>query len=348
MSRRTWSLIVLLALLAGVAAAVAAAASGAGPPGLAQAIAAKSKHEKALFAHAGVVGVGVGEERGAGVVAVFTARQGVAGIPASLDGVKVVVRVSGPIRAIALAKKPPGTPGHGNGGGGLSNTSAWPRPVPIGVSTGRADECAAGTIGARVTSGHNTVYALSNNHVYAKENNAGRGDEVEQPGLYDTHCSYSSANDLGTLSSWIPIDFSGGANTVDAAIAQTDTKTLGNATPSGGYGTPSATTATATLGMAVEKYGRTTSLTQGTVCATNTDVNIGYTSGTAYFVNQIVVCSNKGPFIKAGDSGSLLVTSSAHQPTGLMFAGDSSGHYGFANPIDDVLSALHVSIDGSK
>jgi hypothetical protein len=250
--------------------------------------------------------------------------------------------VSGPIRAIALATKPPGKPGPG---GGPSPTSVWPRPVPIGVSTGRADECAAGTIGARVKSG-STVYALSNNHVYANENDADVGNEVEQPGLYDTNCTYSSGNDLGKLSKWTTIHFSSGNNTVDAAIAQTDTTTLGNATPQNGYGSPSSTTAAAQVNMAVQKYGRTTSLTQGTVCVIDWEGDVGYSSGTAHFVDQIVVCATKGPFLKAGDSGSLLVTRDGkNRPVGLMFAGNSSGQYGFANPIGAVLSALEVSID---
>ena len=343
-SKRVWSFVSLLVLLAGILVAVAAADRAAEPPGLAQAAAVKDQHAAGLFSHQGVVGVGVGDEDGEAAVIVFTTREGVAGIPASLDGVKVAVRVSGPISALVAAVKPPGAPGKG---GGPSPTSVWPRPVPIGVSTGRADECAAGTIAARVKSG-STVYALSNNHVYANENDASRGDEVEQPGLYDTNCRYSSANDLGNLTKWTTIDFSGGENTMDAAIAQTDTATLGNATPPNGYGVPSSTTAPAQVNMSVEKYGRTTSLTQGTVCAIDFEGNIGYSSGTAYFVNQIVVCSNKGAFLKAGDSGSLLVTSDGNNtPVGLMFAGDSSGRYGFANPIDDVLSALGVSIDGS-
>jgi hypothetical protein len=342
-SRRAWSVLGLLALVVGIISAAAVAAPGEQPPGLAQAIAAKDQHVKELFSRTGVVGVGVGVESDAAAVVVFTARPGVAGIPGSLDGVKVVLRVSGPIRAIALAAKPPGKPG----GGGLSPTSVWPHPVPIGVSTGRADECAAGTIGARVKSG-TTLYALSNNHVYAYENNADVGDTVEQPGLYDTNCTYSSANDLGTLSKWTTINFSGGNNTVDAAIAQTNTNALGNATPSNGYGTPSSTTKTAALNMAVEKYGRTTALTRGTVCAVGWDGDIGYSSGTAHFVNQVVVCANRGPFLKAGDSGSLLVTNDNNRnPVGLMFAGDSSGQYGIANQIGNVLSALGVSIDGS-
>ena len=97
--------------------------------------------------------------------------------------------------------------------------------------------------------------------------------------------------------------------------------------------------------MAVQKYGRTTALTRGTVTAINAIINIGYSSGTARFIGQIIVQS-RGPFIKAGDSGSLLVTDPDRDPVGLLFAGDNSGKFAIANNIDAVLNAFNVSIDG--
>ena len=89
----------------------------------------------------------------------------------------------------------------------------------------------------------------------------------------------------------------------------------------------------------VQKYGRTTSLTKGTIVSINWEGNVGYSTGTASFVDQIVVYSTKGAFVKAGDSGSLVVgqPGSAKKPSGLLFAGDSSGRYGIVNRIDNVL-----------
>src|SRR5918995_304891 len=163
MSKRTWSSLFFLLAVGGVIAAVAAASPPAGAPGLAQAIAAQERHTDALLALDGVVGTAATDRHGVGAVAVLTARAGVAGIPDSLDGVDVVVIVTGPISAI-LPKAP-------GGGGKVDPKSRFARPVPIGVSTGNVGECSAGTIGARVRSGAN-VYALSNNHVYARENAA--------------------------------------------------------------------------------------------------------------------------------------------------------------------------------
>jgi hypothetical protein len=216
--------------------------------------------------------------------------------------------------------------------------------VPIGVSTGNIDECSAGTIGARVKDGAGNVYALSNNHVYALENDAEFGSQVLQPGRYDTGCAISSDDVIGTLSDYVTIEFSTVAsNTVDAAIAATSV--LGNATPADGYGIPKSTTVASSLILSVQKYGRTSSLTKGTITGINSTVLVGYSNGTARFENQILVQSRK-PFIKAGDSGSLLVTDPGRNPVGLLFAGDSSGKYAWANPIGDVLDAFRVTIDG--
>jgi hypothetical protein len=67
--------------------------------------------------------------------------------------------------------------------GGIDPTDRFPRPVPIGVSTGHP-AITAGTIGCRVMK-NGQVYARSNNHVYADENQASIGDDVIQPGTYD-------------------------------------------------------------------------------------------------------------------------------------------------------------------
>ncbi|MCX5646500.1 MAG: fibronectin type III domain-containing protein [Phycisphaerae bacterium] len=229
------------------------------------------------------------------------------------------------------------------------------RPVPIGVSTGHP-LITAGTIGCRVIDASGKVYALSNNHVYANENNAHMGDNVLQPGVYDGGVDPRDA--IGTLSALTWIDFSGGPNTTDAAIAlclttPAGTPMVGTGTPTGGYGIPkSGFGVAASVGMAVQKYGRTSSLTKGTITGTNVTVTVGYSSGTALFVNQIIVQS-RSAFIKGGDSGSLLVTYPGKEPVGLLFAGNGSGTYAVANNIGDVLTAFDslgypVWIDGEQ
>ena len=312
-------------------------------PGIRAAIAVQDRHTRRLIAIPDVVGTAVGlTETGQPAVLVFLKGTPPPGLlPENLEGVPVVAKVTGAF----VAMQPPAGKGPGSGGGGnIDPTAFFPRPVPIGVSTGNEGECSAGTIGARVKSG-STVYALSNNHVYALENDASIGSEILQPGRYDTNCSIVEGNAIGTLSNYVSLKFNSSPNTVDAAIAVTTTGSLGNATPADGYGTPKSGATAAGLNDAVQKYGRTTKLTKGTITAINATVNIGYSSGTALFVNQIVVYGNK-PFIKAGDSGSLLVTDPGRNPVGLLFAGTSSGKYAIANQIGVVLNALGVTIDG--
>jgi hypothetical protein len=143
----------------------------------------------------------------------------------------------------------------------------------------------------------------------------------------------------------VTINFSGGSNTVDAALASTTTALVGNATFSGGYGQPNHTTKDATVGMAVQKCGRTTSCTHGQVAAINATVTVQYDVGVATFVNQVVVGGKRGAFSKAGDSGSLIVTDDANaNPVALLFAGGQTTTIG--NPINAVLAALGATIDG--
>lgn len=319
--------------------------------GLAKAMQAKDKYAAQLMSRPDVVGAAVGlTTDGHPAVLVLAAAAPGPGLPKTLDGVPVRVLITGPIRAIPPAVPAakggvPGPPSKNGGSSGstssLTTTDMWPRPVPIGISTGNAGQCEAGTISARLKDGSGNYYALSNNHVFALENDAAIGSQIMQPGLYDTQCLYSSSDDLGTLAGYIPIDFSGGTNTVDAALAlMPNDHSLGDSTPPDGYGTPSSTLASASVGLAVQKYGRSTQDTHGQVTGINATISVGYSTGTAVFDHQIIVQSHK-PFIKAGDSGSLVVTDDgSNDPVGLIFAGDNSGKYAIANDINLVLPAL--------
>jgi hypothetical protein len=312
-----------------------------------RAVQVHGQHSPRLLSLKDVAGTAMGvSARGEWAVKVYTIQAGVAGIPEKLDGVPVEVEVTGAFFAL----KRPG----GGGGTPIDPTGWFARPVPIGVSTGNWNENSAGTIGCRVKDSAENVYALSNNHVYARENDATSGETIVQPGRYDTNGVYDAKYFLGTLSTFVPIDFRGFpyANTVDAAIALCPISsvypsgTLGNATPLGGYGIPKSAPVGASLRQAVQKYGRTTSLTKGYVSAIKWTGNVTYSSGTAYFTDQIVVTANKGAFIGAGDSGSLLVTDPGKAPVGLLFAGNANGRTAIANRIDLVLGAFGVSVDG--
>lgn len=355
-ARRLAAALGLLVLL--IAAALATSGPAASAPGLQRAIQVQERNSERLLERGNVVGTGVGRDGSGEAEIVVLARRPIR-VPSSLNGVPVELKVTGPISSLRLGASPrkkPDNPGKGNGNGGggeeepsLSPTDRLDRPVPIGVSTGNAGECSAGTIGARVEDGAGNLYALSNNHVYALENDAAIGSTVLQPGRYDTGCSWSEEDAIGTLDDFEELSFSGD-NEIDAAIAAVDsdesgTPAVGNATPPGGYGTPSSQVAIAT--GPVQKYGRTTEETHGYAYALNGIVNVSYSGGTARFVNQIFVEGQRGPFIKAGDSGSLLVSdNAAANPVGLLFAGSQSGKFAVANDIDAVLDRFGVTIDG--
>ena len=296
-----------------------------------------------LMATPGVVGTGVGLNlAGHPAIRVYTVTPEVA-IPGSADGVGIQRVVTGLIAARACQDT--GNPAE-----------RCNRPVPIGVSVGHP-AVTAGTIGARVTNG-SAVFALSNNHVLANSNNATVGDSALQPGTYDG--GQDPADRIGTLSAWKPISFSASAcsgvasdsdcNTIDAAIALTTTGNLGVATLPSGYGTPSASTVSPSIGQSVTKCGRTTGCTTGTVAEINVILDVCYkprglffcaSDGVARFVNQIGV--SDGTFSAGGDSGSLIVTTSGTNPVGLLFAGGSSRTY--ANEIGRVLGNFSVTID---
>jgi hypothetical protein len=345
----------VLALLIAAPHGQPAAAPGPGDRGFARALEVKERHTERLLARPGIVGTAVGANAaGTPIVRVYTMHAGVS-VKSKLNGVDVAASVTGPITAAHHRDGHGGGPPGGGGGGGddgnggngedppppsePSRTDWWERPVPIGISTGRADECAAGTIGARVSDGDGNTYALSNNHVYAKENAGKAGDVILQPGRYDLNCAEAGeTHRLGELARFVEIQFDGTDNVVDAALAQTTVDDLRTSTPLDGYGSPTQQPALAKVGETVQKYGRTTGLTSGQVDGVNASLNVGFSSGTARFVNQIVVRSRPG-FIRAGDSGSLLVNSGL-DPVGLLFAGDSPGRYGIANPIGAVLDEL--------
>lgn len=322
-------------------------------------MAIQDRHTPRLMAIPGVVGTATGlGPGGQPAVLVLTEKPGVVGIPGLLDGVPVAVRVTGEIRALPKPERP-GKPEPDPPEPPIDPTARFPRPVPIGVSTGHPD-ITAGTIGCRVKDANGNVYVLSNNHVYADENRAQKktedgypGDNVLQPGPYDE--GVDPADAIGTLYDFEPIVFSTSAsNEIDAAIAAINPMDngdlcVGNTTPDNGYGTPKSQTAAPYVGQSVTKYGRTTSLTKGVVNGINATVNVTYDQGVARFTGQILISPLKRnqPFSAGGDSGSLIVAergADERKPVGLLFAG--SRVTTVANPIDAVLNRFGVTIDG--
>lgn len=321
-------------------------------------MAVQDRYTDNLIAHPEVVGTATGlTEDGKPAIVILTKSEmktktdirieslakGVApaAIPASIEDAPVVILVTGEIKALK------------GGGGGVDHTARFPRPVPLGISTGHP-AITAGTIGARVKDAQGNVFALSNNHVYAATNfldctpgtgfSCQLGDPVIQPGTVDGGTTPN--DDIGNVVAFEPILFDGSDNTIDAAIASTTTSLVDKTTTSDCYGTPKSQTVEPAVNMSVQKCGRTTKLTKGKIFAINATVNVNYGDpGVARFVGQIVI--TPGSFSAGGDSGSLIVVEkggNALKPVGLLFAGSTTST--IANPINAVLNRFNVTVDG--
>ena len=323
-----------------------------------EAIEAHHRHLNWLMRIPDVVGTGVGiGPDGLPAIKVFTKMHGVKGIPEWLESTPVQVEVTGRFYALR------GITCDSSGDNVCTAAERWPLPVPTGVSVGHPD-ITAGTIAARVTKG-GQVFILSNNHVLANVNQATIGDPILQPGAYD---GGTLDDAIGHLTEFKQITFCdsffgyiiscSSTNKIDAAIASSTSSELAVATPDGGYGAPSSTIHPAygapgtigdeTLGdlqgIGVQKYGRTSGLTSGSIDTFNATVDVCYDADCmdiARFTDQIIV--TPGTFSAGGDSGSLVVDSQ-RRPVGLLFAGSDT--MTIINRIDLVLNGFGVTIDG--
>jgi len=226
----------------------------------------------------------------------------------------------------------------------LQSRTSRIRPAPGGVSIGHY-RITAGTLGVVVRRG-GVRHVLSNNHVLANENRAQPGDAILQPGPYD---GGTQADRIAGLTAFVPIYFDGfwawllglfglappARNIVDAAIARpmadadVSDEVLQIGLVSG--------TALATLGMAVQKSGRTTGLTSGRIVAVAATISVWYGYKLARFRDQVVTDAKSD----GGDSGSLIVDMT-NRAVGLLFAGSTNTT--ILNPIEHVKSLLGVDI----
>lgn len=221
------------------------------------------------------------------------------------------------------------------------NPRARTRPAPPGSSVGYQDPTGstvmAGTFGALVQDG-NGRYVLSNNHVLADENGLPVGSPIYQPGLLDG--GQVPGDQIASLSRFVPLQVAA-SNLVDCAIAQVaDVAIATNAILQIG---PPAGSMPAAMNMPVEKFGRTSGFTTGTIMSIAMSVTVAYDMGSLTFTDQIWIQGQGGtPFSAAGDSGSLVLDRSSSNAVGLLFGGSQTDT--FANQIADVLNQLGVSL----
>ena len=320
----------------------------------------QDRHTAALMANPDVVGTATGTlEDGTPAILVFTKDEiepsvlakGTV-IPSSIEGVPVVVQVTGELRAM-------------KGGGGVSHTAIQTPPIQLGTSGGwRYDLangfCCGGTLGALIQKGGNQ-YVLSNYHVLWADIVSGgngivatAGDPVIQPGLIDVGCIAANAQDIATLAdagSLPSANVDAGYALVIPGMVSTDGAILE-------VGTLSSATTTVFVGQAVKKSGRTTGLTRSTVSGINGTVSITYDNecagGTAFtktFTGQVIISNRRCRFQAGGDSGSALVEDITTNPraVGLCYAGSvicNNSAIAIANPINDVLAWAGATMVG--
>jgi hypothetical protein len=312
-------------------------ASNSGTP-LHVAIHAVNMHGDSLLQDPNVLGVAVGhkmvggQDTGATAVAIFVARKvPPATLPSrvrlptklSVSGLDVptdLIEAAGPFYQQA----------------NVSNEL----PAHPGTSIGELS-VTAGTFGAVVydnTDGSPRI--LSNNHVLAANNAAPMGSPIVYPGPYDG--GVAPANTLARLSRFVPIiSADQGSNIVDAALAAPIGASTIDNTPLNGVPAPSKAhpavgllwggdgvslsfyspidtvlsllgvrfatsdcTQAPSIGMQVQKTGRTTQRTTGRVTHLNATLKVGIPGiGIAVFRNQFITTLMS----QGGDSGAVAV-----------------------------------------
>lgn len=268
-------------------------------------------------------------------------------VPPRLDGVPTDVVATGPIFA-------------------FQGRTDRVRPAPGGVSIGHF-AITAGTLGCVVKKG-GRIQILSNNHVLANSNDATVGDPIIQPGSADG--GRDPDDRIALLSEFVPIEFddlgstcpmgnaAAGAlnaiaavlgsgtrlravrplqaeNLVDCAIAEpldvgaVDPHILDIGTIAG--------LAEGRLRLPIQKSGRTTGHTTGTIQQVDVTVQVSYGVGrSATFVDQLMA----GAMSQGGDSGSAVLDMDRNL-VGLLFAGSTNST--IINRIQNVLQLLDVT-----
>ncbi|MBN1348378.1 hypothetical protein JXJ21_03150 [candidate division KSB1 bacterium] len=328
-------------------------------PRIQEVMAVQDWHTPELMADPNVVGTATGlTSDGQPAILIFTKTDVSAAlkkskpIPTEIEGIPVVVEVTGEIRPLKGKPQPPP---------GVDHQAIQTPPIQLGTSGGwRFDlangYCCAGTLGSLIQVG-GQKRILSNYHVFEADIVPGgngivaqTGDPIVQPGLIDVGCQAANAQDVATLVTTSSLPY----HNVDASTA---TIIDGMVDPTGAIleiGTLSSSTVEAAIGQSVKKSGRTTGLTRSTISGLNGTVSVAYEDEcagspafTVIFTGQIIIANRGSKFLAAGDSGSLLVEDVDTNPraVGLLFAGGSQT--AVANPIDEVLDFLGATMVGN-
>lgn len=309
----------------------------------------KEKNLDSLFKKRNVVGVGIGQKVSRGrptnelCIKIYVERKRSASqlkardlIKPEINGIKTDIVGIGKLRFLQCDQKTRKRPAEGGDSVGSCHSTAYGYTM-------------AGTLGCVVidkTDGHRCI--LSNNHVLADKDSdtdsrASAGDVVVQPGTLDG--GSCSTDRIGTLKRWIPF-ISSGDNIVDAAIADLDNDADVQTQIGCDIGEVNGIrelVAADIDNLQVQKCGRTTCYTTGTIVDIDVTCDVGYEVltpsgpvGRSYrFIHQIFITDMSDP----GDSGSLILDMD-RKAVGLLFAGSST--ITVASPIQTVFNEMDI------
>ncbi len=222
------------------------------------------------------------------------------------------------------------------------------RPIKPGYSIGHPN-VTAGTLGGIFIDKDNDYVVLSNNHVIADENRAKIGDIILQPARSDSFGDMefsgwkepvSNLPYFANLKDVTHLQSSG--NKHDSAIAKIHPSVIKENLIDFNYpeiNRPIKGFKDISVGMKVQKFGRTTGRTQGTVMGVKASFSVAYDFGNARF-EDCIVCTNMS---SGGDSGSIIFDEDMNA-VGLLFAG--SPKVTIASPIKTVVDRYGLKLPG--
>lgn len=303
---------------------------------------------------AGIVYVGCDETRNE--VVVFTSRKiskrDRAALPTPVaQGVTFAYEVAG----IAQIGNPPLPPAGNVPAVTHQNRFTCGSSIFVGRRSG------AGTLGALVSDDAGNLFGLSNNHVCADCNFAPIGLPILAPGSVDVTANGVDPFTIGHHFRGLQMNAGSPDNlavqhlaNLDAAIFRVRDPNLVCSMQKSFYDSPAAAGPIA-AGMLVEKVGRSTGRTVGTVRAEIIGAcSIQYSMPDlsldlrVFYEPVFVVRSGtvNGLFSDSGDSGSLVTGFDEQQQrigVGLVFGGDKKGN-SFVLPLVNILNALNVTL----
>lgn len=248
----------------------------------------------------------------------------------------------------------------------LHNVAGLGAAYTCGSSISPGNDRSAGTLGALVRLADGLIYGLTNNHVSALCSHVAPNTPILAPGVLDVGPNAIAPFTLGFHSHILEMKIGSLGNVniadnLDAALFRINNVLTVSSMQGNAYDTPT-NVIDPVEGMKVEKVGRTTRHTVGTIVGRELrPIGVSYQapgygfSGVIYFANVFTVHGHHSEFSLGGDSGSLVVATDQNgRPigaVGLVFAGgpDSSAPGGQRSsilPIRPILTALNANLVG--